>query len=405
MLSDCTKTIFSDYEDDKETIEMKILFVVSDFDIGGITSALKNLTNELIIRGHQVDILNMPSAASLPEGFNANIGLIQLPKKVQKWNLCIEDVKGASLPLKIFFSFVGIGKKLLNKKNKWIPFIFHYMQNLDDYDVAIAFRQDPADYYVVKYKTNAKRKVGFWHGDPDYMGDTSSWDSCVYDMDCIAGVSNAVCENLLRHYPKLKDRIYTVYNIFDKKKIIEQSKEYKVGYSSSVFNIVTVSRLGFLEPKMHQRIPSICKKLKAEGREFHWTIVGDGEDRARLEQQILESDLENEISMIGPKSNPYPYIKQAELFVLTSSSESYGMVVMESLILGTPVVAGDYPALKEILSDECGIRADNSTYGIYLGVKAILDNKLKYKQLKENCLKLQYSTDETYQQFLKLCGE
>ena len=60
---------------------MKILFVVSDFDIGGITSALKNLTNELIIRGHQVDILNMPSAASLPEGFNANIGLIQLPKK------------------------------------------------------------------------------------------------------------------------------------------------------------------------------------------------------------------------------------------------------------------------------------------------------------------------------------
>ena len=224
-------------------------------------------------------------------------------------------------------------------------------------------------------------------------------------MDCIAGVSNAVCENLLRHYPKLKDRIYTVYNIFDKKKIIEQSKEYKVGYSSSVFNIVTVSRLGFLEPKMHQRIPSICKKLKAEGREFHWTIVGDGEDRARLEQQILESDLENEISMIGPKSNPYPYIKQAELFVLTSSSESYGMVVMESLILGTPVVAGDYPALKEILSDECGIRADNSTYGIYLGVKAILDNKLKYKQLKENCLKLQYSTDETYQQFLKLCGE
>lgn len=384
---------------------MKILFVVSDFDMGGITSSLKNLTNELIIRGHQIDILNMPSATMLPQGFNENIGLIPLPIKVQKWNLCLEDVSGEPFPSKIFLLFVGIYKKILNKKNKWLPFIFHYMQNLEGYDVAIAFRQDPADYYVVKYKTDAKRKVGFWHGDPDYMGDTSSWDSCLYDMDCIAGVSNAVCEKLERHFPKLQGKLYTVYNMFDKNKIIELAEEYKVDYPDSVYNIVTVSRLDFSAPKKHRRILEISKKLKNAGMAFHWTFVGDGEDRISFNQLISENGLDNEISIVGPQNNPYPYIKQADIFVLTSTSESYGMVVMESLILGTPVVAGDYPALKEILSDECGIRADNSVEGIYHGIKELLDDKEKYKQIKEQCLKFDYLTDQTYQQFLNICGD
>lgn len=384
---------------------MKILFVVSDFAIGGITSALKNLTNELILRGHQVDILNMPIAPNLPDGFNESIGLIQLPEKVQKWNLCLQSVKEAPFPSKMFLLFVGIYKKILNKKNKWIPFIFRNMANLDGYDVAIAFRQDPADYYVVKYKTNAKRKVGFWHGDPDYMGNISSWDSCIYDMDCIAGVSNAVCENLLKRYPKLYGKLCTVYNIFEKNKIIDLANKYKVNYSNRVWNIVTVSRLELLTPKNHKRIPKICKRLKADGIAFHWTFVGDGEDRLMFNQLILEDGLENEISIVGATSNPYPYIKQADLFVLTSTTESYGMVVMESLILGTPVVAGNYPALKEILSDDCGIRADNSVDGIYHGIKDVLDDKTKYQRLKENCLKFEYSTERTYRQFLELCGE
>ena len=133
--------------------------------------------------------------------------------------------------------------------------------------------------------------------------------------------------------------------------------------------------------------------------------MGDGPDRGKLQNLINENNLTNKIRLVGEISNPYPYIKEADLFVLTSTWESYGMVVMESLILGTPVVAGDYPALKEILPDTCGIRTDNSVEGIYKGIKKAITDTAFYDDIKKNSLNFNYSTDETYRQFLELCGE
>ena len=166
-----------------------------------------------------------------------------------------------------------------------------------------------------------------------------------------------------------------------------------------------MSRIELFLSKNNNRIPNICKKIKEDGKLFHWTVVGDGKDKEKLSQIITENNLEKEITLVGAKKNPYPYIKNADLFVLTSTTESYGMVVMESLILGTPVVAGDYPALKEILEDNFGIIAENSTDGIYCAIEKILNDDKLYKEMKNNCMNYNYSTDKTYEQFLSLCGD
>lgn len=384
---------------------MKCLFVVSDFNTGGITSSLKNLCNELISRGHEVYILNLPKVSKLPDGFHKGIHLIELDKRSRMWNFGMEDLKKYSNIKKFPMIIFAVFKKILNKVGKWHDFVFKNMPVMSEFDIAIGFRQGPVNYYIVKNKTLGAKKVGFWHGDPDYMGDTSSWDSCVYDMDLIAGVSNAVCEGMLCHYPMLKGKLRTVYNIFDCDSIREQADEYNPDYKEGVFNIVTVSRIELFLSKNNNRIPNICKKIKEDGKLFHWTVVGDGKDKEKLSQIITENNLEKEITLVGAKKNPYPYIKNADLFVLTSTSESYGMVVMESLILGTPVVAGDYPALKEILEDNFGIRAENSTDGIYCAIEKILNDDKLYKEMKNNCMNYNYSADKTYEQFLSLCGD
>ena len=384
---------------------MRILFVVSDFDMGGITSSLRNLSNELIKRGHNIDILNLPMYKQLPQGFNNKINLIDIEGIAKYWNTSMSAVKLANGWRKVFLLAIGVLKKLCNRIEIWNDIAFLSLPVLKEYDLAIGFRQSPIDYYVASKKVCAKKSIGFWHVDPDYSGDTSSWDKCLYDMDLIVGVSDATSEKMMCHYPKLKGKLRTVYNIFDVEKIRSDAKQYENVYRDYGFNIVTVSRIDFETQKNHQRIPEICRRLKDEGESFHWTIVGDGPERENLIQLIKESNLEKEITLVGAKDNPYPYIREADLFVLTSSWESYGMVVMESLILGTPVVAGDYPALKEILSDNYGIRTENSVDGIYRGIKKILNDQEKYRQIKESCLQFKYSTDETYKQFLKLCGD
>lgn len=386
-------------------IIMKCLFIVSDFDVGGITSSLKNITKELVQRGHEVSILNLPKAPKIPCGFDERIKFIELDDRSRLWNFGMHSISQQNIFEKSYGIFLGLIKKILNKLGLWNRLVFSNLKISEKYDVAVGFRQGPVDYYVAKYKVKAKICVGFWHGDPDHMGDMSSWDSCLPKMDVIAGVSDATCESLLRHYPVLKGKVKTVYNIFDADAIKKKAEQETGLYNKKVFNIVTVSRIDFFPPKNHQRIPEICKLLKQDEIQFHWTIVGDGPDREKLQELINENNLTNVISLVGNKSNPYPYIKEADLFVLTSTWESYGMVVVESLILGTPVVAGDYPALKEILPDTCGIRVDNSVRGIYKGINKTITDKAFYDDIKKNSLNFNYSTEETYRQFLELCGE
>lgn len=70
-------------------------------------------------------------------------------------------------------------------------------------------------------------------------------------------------------------------------------------------------------------------------------IVGAGKDKARIEQTIVRLELQQDVLLKGQQNNPYPWFKQADLFVLSSRWEGLGMVLIESLVCGTPVVATD----------------------------------------------------------------
>lgn len=380
---------------------MRILFVVGDFDCGGITSALRNLSNMLAERGHSVDILNFSKVEKLPHGFDERIQLLEIGKREKLWNFGIQDAKKEKGIKKIGLYLFGLYKKVLSKRKRWWKFVFAHTLIMQGYDIAVGFRQGPMEYYFVSHKTNAKRRVGFWHGDPDFLGDTSNWDQCVYEVDTVVGVSNAVCKKLVSHYPKLKGKVKTVYNVFNANEIRKLGDiEIKL-YSGEKFNIVTVARIDFEQKKL-QMIPNICRRLKKEGFNFTWTIVGGGNDYNALENMISK-DISENLFLVGEKSNPYPYISQADLFVLTSVWETYGMVVMEALILGTPVIAGDYPALSEILEDKVtGIIAENSEQGILREISFVMENKEIYNKLKQNCQQFEYSEDLAYQQFIGL---
>jgi glycosyltransferase involved in cell wall biosynthesis len=73
-------------------------------------------------------------------------------------------------------------------------------------------------------------------------------------------------------------------------------------------------------------------------------ILGEGEDRPMLEALVRQLGLEQDISMPGFVSNPYPYMAQAALFVLSSRWEGLPTVLVEAMSLGTPVIATDCPS-------------------------------------------------------------
>lgn len=85
-------------------------------------------------------------------------------------------------------------------------------------------------------------------------------------------------------------------------------------------------------------------KLVTENLDIKLIIIGEGDLRSELELLILELNLENQVYLPGFIENPYPLMNQASAFVLSSSSEGFGNVLVEAMALGTPVVSTNCPS-------------------------------------------------------------
>lgn len=378
---------------------MKFILIATGFEIGGVTSSMKNLCNELVKRGHDVDILNLPKVKELPKDFDKQINLIDIHGFVKYWNLSIDDLKKSKGIVKLKILLLGIIKKITNKNMLWNIIVFKRLKLNKHYDVSIGFRQSPTSYWLAKYKCNSDLALGFWHTDADFEN-IQQLEECLNYPDKICCVSNVITNQMRNRYPTIKDKFNTVYNLFDAETIKKLSNNEVIEYDSK-FNIITVGRI--TDSKNMLIIPIICKKLKELELDFCWRIVGDGAERNNIETLIEEFNLQDNLKLLGSMNNPYPYIKNADLFVLTSKWESYGMVVSESLILGTPVVAGDYPALHEILDDGInGIIAENDIDGITNAIIKVCKNKELMNRLKNNAMNYKYSSDKAINQLLSL---
>ena len=132
-------------------------------------------------------------------------------------------------------------------------------------------------------------------------------------------------------------------------------------------------------------------------------ILGEGPERQALEKLVVELGLKDSIMLAGFKSDPYPYLEVADLFVLSSRYEGFGNVIVEALACGTPVIATDCKAgPSEIL--------DGGKYGVLVPVgdpealsKAIIDGTCNApdQQILTNRAKM-FSVERAAENYLKL---
>lgn len=382
---------------------MKILVAVVDSQVGGVTTAAINFCNELQQRGNDVFFLDMSERYLCANALHKEIQIGKLAGKSKYWNLKVNNLKKEKGLRKCKLAFLGLVKKLTIRSGLWYRLIFKSYKEFGEYDIAIAFKQCAPCYSFILNKVKAKKKVGFVHGALKPMGDISSWRKYMTQLDKVAYVSNAVQEEFVLAYPELSANACTIYNMLDSRFIIQQaSAKCDSVFDKEKVNIVTVSRIEN-DHKRVDRIAWICKKLKDNGiLDFAWYVVGGGPDYEKCVQQVTELGVGEVLHFIGPKENPYPYIFQTDFTVLPSKTEAFGLVVVESLILNKPVIACEYPALKELLDDGVtGLIAKQEDDALYSAVYTLLTDYEMRAKLISHCLKYEYSNDKAYQQFLE----
>ncbi len=197
----------------------------------------------------------------------------------------------------------------------------------------------------------------------------------------IVCVAEQACGNFLDVYPDLKDRTVCIYNPQDSKLIVSQAvvDDHDERFHTDGTVIVSVGRLS--KVKRFVEIPSIARGLIDKGFRFVWYIIGDGEEKTAIAQAIEKEGVGNQVVMLGAKSNPHFYIKQADLYVCLSSSEACPRVINEAKILGTPTVSTDFPTVYEYLEDGENGRIE-PLERIPLAISDILTNKDLLNKIK-----------------------
>ena len=171
----------------------------------------------------------------------------------------------------------------------------------------------------------------------------------------------AICDTMRDEFVEIlgmdKNKVELVYNPIDleaiRKKAENIDKKYENYLKQDYF--LQVSRL--TEQKQPEHLVDIYYKLKQRGIKEKLYFIGNGEKVELIKQKIKEYKLEDDVILLGQIENPYPFFKNAKLFVHTGKYEGLPTVLLESLALGTPVVAYDCPTgPKDILGK-------NSEYG------------------------------------------
>ena len=333
-----------------------IVFGITKLDIGGAERVLVDMVNKLV-EEYNITIFTIYSNGRLEKELNKNINVINLYKKQNVFT-------------PIFLLLFG---RIIYRK---------YLKN--KFEIEVAFLEGPIT-RIFKYKDNSK-KIAWVHNDIKnvFGSGIKSWikkeiDKYVYKKyDTIIFVSEENRKSFNNLYGnKFNEKV--IYNYIDieriKKFANEKIKKEDIFEGCRNNKILTIARL--TKQKGIDRLIRVHKKIIDNGINHKIFVIGDGEERKNLENEIKKFEVQNSFILLGAKENPYPYLKECDLFVLLSYYEGYGMVLEEAKIFDKPIVITNTAAKEAVRNYDNSIIVENNEEAIFQGLKKMLERKDK----------------------------
>lgn len=344
-------------------MKKKILIRIGSLRHGGAEKVLITFLKNLPPDQYEIDLLlNLYSGKYLtevPEWINV--------RYINKGEM-ITTNRLQDIPLKVY-------RVLYQKSLKIFPqLLYRYILKDKKYDVEFAaihgFRDE-----ILNSPLKDSKKLVWIHNDlrkTEFHDYTDDEIRKFFGFDKIMVISEHIQKDFesVARTEEEKERIIRIYNPLDTSDILTKSnlpqEQFKFNDDAPVF--VSVGTV--FPQKGYDRLLKVHKRLLEEGFLHRVLIIGDGYDFENIKNLMAELNLKETVTMLGFTDNPYPYLKAADYFVLSSRYEGFPTVLFEAITLQNKIIATDVSGVKEMLENgKLGLIVSNSEDGIYEGMK------------------------------------
>ncbi len=342
----------------------KILIVIPSLEEGGAERVLVNLLRRLDYSRFEVDLCVVE---------NRGIYFNDIPEQVK-----VITIFDSSLLCRIFsnvhirFNINYLYKLIVNRKIQ------------KHYNTGISFLDSSFTDILFFLGNKTEKKIAWVHSSYQTYRNFKKFFTDRYTkrvinfryrlLDHIVFVSEDSRSEFRQIFGEFRS-MKVIYNMIDAADVLSKADEaIDEKFDYELINIVA---LGVLLPvKAYDKLIEAAALLKKDGLGFKIRILGNGYLEPQLRQLIERLDVADVVELKGFRSNPYPFLKSSQVFVMTSVSEGLPTALCEAMILGLPAVVTDSSGCRELVGyGEFGIMTEQTTEGIYSGLKALISSK------------------------------
>lgn len=384
---------------------MKNILIASfDMEIGGVERSLISLLENFDYENYAVDLMLYRHKGDFMGLVTHKVNLLEETPQYTTFRKSISRIfKERQYSIGVGRILARVNAGVIGKMKKLTESGYYQMQLMwkyalpflpkeeKEYDVAISYLWP---HYFIAHKINAKKKIAWIHTDYstielDIDMDIKMWDK----FDYIVAVSEGCKSSFLKTYGQLEHKVVVLENIISPNYIREMSNKHidnPMIYDNR-FKIVTVARLS--HAKGIDNAVRALKILIDKGfDDIVWYVVGYGGDKKMIKDMIKDLRLESNFILLGKQINPYPYIKEADLYVQPSRYEGKAVTVGEAQILSKPVMVTNYStAESQVVNGFDGYITELSIEGIANGIERLYKDPQERKRLITNCTQTDYS--------------
>lgn len=394
-------------------MKKNILFVIPSLAAGGGEKSLVSLLSQIDYNLYNVDLFLFNHEGLFMEYLPKQVNVLPPQKLHQLFSMTIlKSIAALLLKGKIYLAY---NRALFAVKNRLIKDVSEREQYTwknvapsikiieKEYEAAIGFLEKTSIYFCIE-KVNARKKIGWVHNDYDKLGMNPQFDQPYFEqLNNIVTVSEECADVFKRRFPDQKDKVNLMYNVVSPMMINKMAdQEHNVfDKKENEITILTVARLH--HQKGLELAIEACGELLNKGYKIKWFVIGDGDERVRLTKLIEKNKLEKNFILLGLKANPYPYIKQADLYVQTSRFEGKSIAIDEAKILNKPIVVTNFSTAKDQINNEKdGLIVSMSPNGVIAGIERLITDQELRSSLINNLKSLHLGTEEEVYKLYKI---